>query len=135
MIYAVYIINKAGGLVFQRDFGDGLNKLSGNDYLILAGTFHGVHAIASKISPIPGSSGIEMIEADTFRIYCFQTLTGIKFLLITDPQHANADQHTRKIYEFYADYAMKNPFHTPEMPVRCELFDQRLAKFIQTVSA
>ncbi|KAI9590954.1 Sybindin-like protein [Syncephalis fuscata] len=133
MIYSVYIINKAGGLIFQRDFGDNLNRLSGNDYLILAGTFHGVYAIASKISPIPGSSGIDMIEADTFRLFCFQTLTGIKFLLITDPQHAQADQHLRKIYELYSDFVMKNPFYKLEMPVRCELFDERLARFIKAV--
>lgn len=37
---------------------------------------YSVHAITSKISPVPGSSGIEMLETDTFRIHCFQTLTG-----------------------------------------------------------
>jgi hypothetical protein len=73
------------------------------------------------------------LEAETFKLHCFQTLTGIKFLLITDPSHSQADQHLRKIYEIYADYVMKNPFHTPEMPVRCDLFDQRLEKLIQSV--
>jgi hypothetical protein len=41
VVYALIIINKAGGLIYQRDFADGLNKLSINDYLVLAGTFHG----------------------------------------------------------------------------------------------
>ena len=41
VVYALIIINKAGGLVYQRDFAEGLNKLSINDYLVLAGTFHG----------------------------------------------------------------------------------------------
>lgn len=41
MIYSLYIINKAGGLVYQKDFNDGLAKLSSNEYLVLAGTFHG----------------------------------------------------------------------------------------------
>lgn len=40
-IYSLVIINKAGGLVFQRDFNSPLNKVSVNDYLVLAGTFHG----------------------------------------------------------------------------------------------
>jgi hypothetical protein len=35
------IINKAGGLIYQREFHAGLQKLSTNDYLVLAGTFHG----------------------------------------------------------------------------------------------
>ena len=41
MIYSLYIINKAGGLIYQKDFGEGLNKLTSNEYLVLAGTFHG----------------------------------------------------------------------------------------------
>jgi trafficking protein particle complex subunit 4 len=41
-VYAVIIINKAGGLIFNRTFHDeGLKQLSTNDYLVLAGTFHG----------------------------------------------------------------------------------------------
>lgn len=36
------IINKAGGLIFNRTFQEGgLNQLSSNDYLVIAGTFHG----------------------------------------------------------------------------------------------
>jgi trafficking protein particle complex subunit 4 len=41
MIYSLYIINKAGGLIYQKDFAEGLNKLTSNEYLVLAGTFHG----------------------------------------------------------------------------------------------
>ncbi len=41
-IFALIIINKAGGLIYNRSFHDaGLEKLSTNDYLIVAGTFHG----------------------------------------------------------------------------------------------
>jgi len=76
VILSILILNKAGGLIYQRDFNEGLNKLSSNDYLVLAGTFHGVHAITSRISPMPGSSGLEVLESDQFRMQCFQTLTG-----------------------------------------------------------
>lgn len=41
-VFALIVINKAGGLVYNRSFHDGgLNKISTNDYLVLAGTFHG----------------------------------------------------------------------------------------------
>lgn len=41
-MYALIIINKAGGLIYHRNFVEqGLNHLSTNDYLVLAGTFHG----------------------------------------------------------------------------------------------
>lgn len=50
-IQTVLIINKSGGLVYQRDFLASSTKLSSNDYLILAGTLQGVTAIASQVTP------------------------------------------------------------------------------------
>ncbi len=42
--------------------------------------FYSLFAIASQLSPEMKSSGIEVLEADTFRLHCFQTLTGNTFL-------------------------------------------------------
>lgn len=149
VVFALIIINKAGGLIYQRDFvQDGLNKLSSNDYLILAGTFHGVHAITSRLNPIHTSSkrsstqerpdppsGIEVLETEHFRLQCFQTLTGTKFLLFTEPDQPNVDSTIRKIYELYADYVMKNPFYQSEMPVRCESFDRKLLAYVRPLDS
>ena len=43
----------------------------------LASMFYPLFAIASQLSPELKSSGIEVLEADTFKLHCFQTLTGI----------------------------------------------------------
>ena len=43
-------------------------------------------AIGSQLSPEQGSSGIEMLETDTFKLHCFQTLTGTHFQ--TGQRHA-----------------------------------------------
>lgn len=41
------------------------------------GVFHfRLFAIGSQLSPEVGSSGIEMLETDVFKLHCFQTLTG-----------------------------------------------------------
>lgn len=41
-VFSLIIINKAGGLIYNKTFHEGgLNKISTNDYLVLAGTFHG----------------------------------------------------------------------------------------------
>lgn len=180
VVFALLIINKAGGLIFQRDFAEGLNKLSVNDYLVLAGTFHGyetpplllsrrqstyialtvsrIHAISTRLNPLQAQassaagnrlssssvspndrpdppSGIEVLEAENFRLTCFQTQTGTKFLLFTDPQQPNVDATIRKIYELYADYVMKNPFYQMEMPVRCEGFERRLGVWIRGLNS
>ncbi|KAJ5273671.1 hypothetical protein N7478_008796 [Penicillium angulare] len=160
-VFFLIIINKAGGLIYQREFQPGLRKLSTNDYLVLAGTFHGVHAITRTITPrlplqnttspvvaSPGTnapttsgysypnpgvpaSGLEYLETEKFRLTCFQTLTGTKFLLFTDPMTGSVETVMNKIYELYADYVMKNPFYQLEMPVRCEAFDRHLAAWLR----
>uniref|UniRef100_A0A8C5XV21 Trafficking protein particle complex subunit n=1 Tax=Microcebus murinus TaxID=30608 RepID=A0A8C5XV21_MICMU len=151
-IFSVYVVNKAGGLIYQLDsyapraeaektFSyplDLLLKLHDERVLVAFGqrdgirgghsslTAVGLFAIGSQLSPEQGSSGIEMLETDTFKLHCFQTLTGIKFVVLADPRQAGIDSLLRKIYEIYSDFALKNPFYSLEMPIRCELFDQNL---------
>lgn len=72
-----------------------------------------------------------MLETDKFRLTCFQTLTGTKFLLFTDPLMENVDVVMKGVYEIYADYVMKNPFYQIEMPVRCERFDRGVGGYLR----
>ncbi|QIW98220.1 hypothetical protein AMS68_003738 [Peltaster fructicola] len=141
VVFALLIINKAGGLIYNRTFAPGLQKLDSNDYLILAGTFHGIHAISRSINPAPpvppapgnrrpNTTGIESLESSHFRLTCFQTQTGVKFLLFTSPEQPNADTVVRRCYEIYSDQVMKNPFYSMEMPIRVEKFEKALSGYL-----
>ncbi|KAG1792177.1 transport protein particle complex subunit [Suillus plorans] len=131
-IFSLWVINKAGGLVYQRNFADGLAQLTSNEYLVLAGTLHGIHAITSRLSPTGSSSGAQVIEGESFKMTILLTATGTKFVLLTSLAEATADLVLQRVYEAYADAVMKNPFHTPEMPVRSEGFDTRITSLIGT---
>ncbi|XP_070548663.1 trafficking protein particle complex subunit 4-like [Ptychodera flava] len=104
----------------------GRPKLSSNERIMLASMFHSLYVISSQLSPEPRSSGIEVLETDTFKLHCYQTLTGIKFIILTDPRQGGLDSLLKKIYEIYSDFALKNPFYSLDMPIRCELFDENL---------
>ena len=125
----------------------GIPKLTANEKIVLASMFHSMYAIAAiqlsckrtssssasdketssaisinfpqKFKP-PASSGIEVLETENFRLNCFQTLTGVKFLVISDFSHSSASKEIflRKLYEIYTDYALKNPFYSLDMPIR-----------------
>lgn len=109
-VYSILILNKAGGLIYQRDLNNGLAKLSANDYLVLAGTLHGVHAIAARVkldssaqpqekshinssiiaagkanSPNANHLGLQNIDTDLFSLHVFLTITGLKFIIVTSP--------------------------------------------------
>ncbi|CAG8589532.1 12789_t:CDS:2 [Dentiscutata erythropus] len=119
--------------MYQKDFNEGLAHLTANEYLVLAGTFHGVHAITSKISPAGTSF---LVECDYFySINVSFLITGTKFLILADPTHPNIDLVLRRTYDVYSDYVMKNPFYTPEMPIRSELFDINIVKLIKQVGS
>ena len=83
-----------------------------------------------QLSPAPGCSGIELLEADTFDLHCFQAETGTKFFATAPPGSPAVAQLLRRAYALYADYALKNPFYEPEMPIRCELFDRHLLQSV-----
>lgn len=159
-------MNKAGGLIYQTDFQQGVNRLTANDYLVLAGTLHGVHAITSRfttsmghegpntanssglnssklMNPNTNKSGLQSIETDHFNLYVFQSLTGIKFIIITSPVTTNnlskgqlqgqlemTNHLFRNLYVIYSDYVMKDPFYSLEMPIKNSLFDLKVNELI-----
>lgn len=130
-------------------------RMTTNEKIFLASMFYPLFAIASQLSPEPKCSGIEVLEADTFKLHCFQTLTGfivfglgccmsvcgvfdwfflgVKMMVVAEPTQAGMDILLKKVYEIYADYALKNPFYSLEMPIRCELFDSNLQTLLEQV--
>lgn len=171
-IFSIYILNKAGGLIYQNDLNPGLSKLSANDYLVLAGTLHGVHVIATRLRPegtkhtleepsvinsaiiasgkalLPNANrlGLQNIDTDFFSLYVFQTVTGIKFVIVTSPANTtdinpavpNSGQgelnkqleQVSKLFEqfyvFYCDYVMKDPFYSMDMPIKSAMFEAKV---------
>jgi hypothetical protein len=128
---------------------EGLAQLTSNEQLVLAGTLHGIHAITSRLSPNGSSSGANVIEGESFKMTIHLTVTGAfpslvaviiallneraagtKFVLLTSLQETIAEHILQRIYEAYSDAVMKNPFHTPEMPIRSEGFDSRVTAII-----
>lgn len=51
-------------------------------------------------------------------------------MLLTSLADTSADLILQKVYDIYADAVMKNPFHTPEMPIRSDGFDTRISTLI-----
>jgi hypothetical protein len=90
-----------------------------------------MHAISSQLSPVGGCTGIELLEADTFDLHCFQSLTGTKIFVTTESGTPGMENMLRLIYELYTDYVLKNPFYEVEMPIRCELWDLNLAQLVR----
>ena len=151
-LLSVYINNKAGGLIYQKvrshspiapanalselrhtttptqDFSPHAAKLDVNVHLRLASTFDSLALILKQLSPVRGSSRMELLEADGFVLQSFDTPTGLKFFVTADPDSKRLDEVLIRTYELYSDFVLKDPFYELEMPIRCESFDQKLQK-------
>ena len=122
----LFVVNKAGGLIFVQSFGD--SPLSGDAYLQLASTFHSLHAISQQVaaaaqgltnaSASAPSSGITKMETQEFTLTCLQTLTGLKFFVTSTPATPNVDKYLESCYTLYCDYVLKDPFYELDMPIK-----------------
>jgi hypothetical protein len=54
-------------------------------------------------------------------------------MVVAEPNQTGMDILLKRIYELYADYALKNPFYSLDMPIRCELFDINLQSLLEQV--
>lgn len=92
-------------------------------------------------------SGIRQLCTDQFTMFIYQTMTGLKFLAISTQIPAKvtnteyptisiqvADNLLRKIYCLYSDYVMKDPFYSIEMPIKSELFDQKVKQMVSNIA-
>ncbi|CAL9731280.1 trafficking protein particle complex subunit 23 [Monosporozyma unispora] len=104
-------------------------------------------------------SGLKQLSTDQFTMYIYQTMTGLKFVAISSSvlpsgtgsgeNNNNAGANTvningsqynmgsqiadnllRKVYCVYSDYVMKDPFYSLEMPIKSDLFDDRVKSLI-----
>ena len=96
MFLQLFIISRSGGLIYNQDLSAAAPHLTSNDWLRFGSTFHGLHAIAGQIAPVV-SGGIEKLETGTFKLQCFQTRTGTKFVVTAEAGTPDVDAVLAKV--------------------------------------
>ena len=135
-MYSLYIVNKHGSLLYQNDISVPRAGTSANDKIRWASTFHALSSMASQISPnkTERARGIEMVNFGEFTLHCKHTQTGLQILLVSGA-HVSlkmAGEVLNAVYQVYADYALKNPFYSIDMPIRLCGFNRGIKQVIVT---
>jgi uncharacterized membrane protein YgcG len=159
----LFIINKSGGLIYHRELSELAPIIDVNILLSIGSTFHSLCSIAVEACPVKkkalglgvGSSassgagsgnggsgsggatedGIEVIEGEGIILCCYQTRTGVKFVITAEPGTRGLKKTLKEIYVLYADCTLKDPFYELEMPIRCELFTQAVDELTQRLDS
>ncbi|KAG7670994.1 hypothetical protein Ndes2526B_g01239 [Nannochloris sp. 'desiccata'] len=125
-IYSLWIVGRNGGLLYNRDFVQ-MPPVDFNDKLRLASSWFGMCGISAQLSPVPGGGGIQLLQADGFDLHSFHTLTGVTFMMVTEPSTTESTEILRTtVYDLFCDYVQKNPFHETDQVIKSELFDTNL---------
>uniref|UniRef100_A0A2K5R892 Trafficking protein particle complex subunit n=1 Tax=Cebus imitator TaxID=2715852 RepID=A0A2K5R892_CEBIM len=101
-IFSVYVMNKPGGLIYQLDS-------------------YTPRAQAEKTSSYPLDLLLKLHDERVWVAFGQWDI-----VILADSRQGGRDSVLRKIYAIYSGPALKNPFYSLEMPIRCELFDQNL---------
>ena len=131
----MFIVNKAGSMVFQKDFAERAGALTTNDLMSLASTLFSIQEIARNLSPVRDPTGagfgIERLEADTFVLQAFRPATGTLFVVTAAPGTQNLKTLLAEVYQLFADFVLKNPFHQLDMPIRSNLFEEAVGRTVR----
>jgi hypothetical protein len=140
----LFVINKAGGLIFQQLFDDRQSRLDNNEALRMASTFHALFSMSQQLCPVtmpksntvgvaPAPGGIKVLSIGEYNLQCFITLTGVKFLVSAtkDVPPAAVEDALKEIYKLYVDYVLKNPSYVLDNVIQCERFNVNLDTQIQ----
>lgn len=130
------IVNKNGSLIYEKKISNDLN-LSSNETINSASIFYSLHAISTKLIPQCletstelklENNGIELIETNSVKVVCFQTLTKLKFLFVTDASTTmdTCREYYKCIYNIYSDLVSKNPFYELDMTIRIDSFNTEI---------
>ena len=113
-------------------------SLKMNDWMRVSGIFHGMSEVIKSLSPINSrrKDGIQSMIDETFRLYCFQTLTGLKFIVTANSNGTeNLERLLKDVYSLYTDYVLKDPFHQMDQPIKSIKFIKHLDSLINKTSS
>lgn len=87
--------------------------------------------ISSKLSPVGGSTGLNLVSTDEFNIFCNESATGMKIIIVTNPDIQSISDVFYRTQILFSDYVNTNPFYQPEMPIKIDSFDENIEKEIK----
>lgn len=127
VVLSVWVVSRAGGLIYRQNMSEDLFVSNQNDYLVMASILQSVSAIVEQIIPSHHYGVLECIETQKINIHIKQTQTGTKFVFITKDEKC-VKKKMKKFWELYINFSLKNISQIIDMPVNNKIFDKAVRK-------
>jgi len=113
IVYSLHIFDRAGVTLYHNDFEPKKKKVKDQaeeDKLIYGLLFSLQKDFCQKMALSEGSEGFQSFRTNAYRLHYYESLTGIKFVLMTDAAAPLMRETLRYIYSnIYVEMAVKNP--------------------------
>ncbi|KAN0004670.1 hypothetical protein ACTFIU_001908 [Dictyostelium citrinum] len=135
MIYNIYIFNKDGICIYYEDWNK--KKQSQNqaeDQKLLFGMLYSLKAFITSSSPkkIDDKTGFHCYKTSTYKLHYYETLSCIKFIIMSDPNVPDLRDDLKKIYsQIFVEYVIKNPIYKHGTTVKCDTFINQLNLYLK----
>ncbi|KJE90220.1 trafficking protein particle complex 1 [Capsaspora owczarzaki ATCC 30864] len=136
MIFNLYIFDRSGTCVYYSEYHRPRKATLSQDeeFKLTYGMLHSIKSFVTRISPKPVREGLHYYKTSTYKLNYFETLTGLKIVLNTDPGVGDIHDLLQQIYsQIYVEYVVKNPLCTPGEKITSELFETRLNALITSL--
>eukprot|EP00457_Paulinella_chromatophora_P023348 gb/GEZN01026726.1/.p1 GENE.gb/GEZN01026726.1/~~gb/GEZN01026726.1/.p1 ORF type:complete len:144 (+),score=10.96 gb/GEZN01026726.1/:77-508(+) len=116
-IYKLFIFDRHGTCLFYRAwFQKPQNaKAVEQEKKLLFGLMYSVKDFVNKMSPrsldATENAGWYSYTTSDYKLHYFETLSGLRFALTTDPNQSSLQQTLRSIYHLYVSLIVKNPLY------------------------
>lgn len=138
MIFNLYVYNKHGVCLLYHEWKR-LNLAAGSaaaDQKLMFGFLFSLKQIVSKLTPESGMPGFHACSTNKFKLNYYETATGLRFVLNTDPQSGDMRECLRHIYSnIFVEFASKNPLYAPGDPLDNDIFIQALDGYVRSLPA
>ncbi|KAK9763712.1 Trafficking protein particle complex subunit BET5 [Basidiobolus ranarum] len=103
---------------------------------LVYGVILSLRNFANKLSPKQPGDGFLSYRTNTYKLHYYETLSGLKFVLMSDPGVDNMREALRQIYgQIYVEFVVKNPLIKVDREfITNEHFRNALNRYIKSLS-
>mmetsp|Transcript_23726 Transcript_23726/g.66524 ORF Transcript_23726/g.66524 Transcript_23726/m.66524 type:complete len:139 (+) Transcript_23726:154-570(+) len=129
LVFNLYVFNKKGECLYYEQWNrENVPSNLVEEQKLMYGLLFSLKSFASKTSPVENDR-LLYLRTSAYKMHFFESLSGVKFILLTDPGAGNLGSSLEEIFRIYVEYCSKNPLYEIGTPINCDLF----AKNLQTV--
>jgi len=107
------------------------------DTKLMYGMLYSLRQFCSKMSTNHDErTALRGYKTSTYKLHYYESLTGVKFIMLTDPSAALMQEQLATIYrEIFVEYVIKNPLYKLDSDtIKCDLFQSKLLDYLKLLT-